>query len=113
LAKGDSFVDVYVAVLAGGYVDIRPAVGVEIMIFHIYGYAVAYIIVKGKDSAGNIMDYLLVGLEGGETSAVSVTHTAYIFKRPAKMIITNSEFLTIYNSGTSTNYFAVFGVQTK
>jgi hypothetical protein len=114
MARGDAFVDAYILIPAGGSAEIRPANGVEIMIFHVMsGSATTNINTMGKDSSGNTTGYFAVGLEGGETSATDIVRIAYVYKTPKKFIITNTEFIAISNTASSSQSISIFGIETK
>jgi hypothetical protein len=113
MARGDAFVDAYLSIPANTTVEIRPANGVEIMIFHILGGSHTYAyVVLGRDSNNNMSYNFFYGIEGGETSATSVDRPLYFFKRASKIIITNSEFIGIRTYDQAVNV-SIFGIQIK
>jgi hypothetical protein len=113
MARGDAFVDAYISIPANSTVEIRPANGVEIMIFHIVGKIQSNIVkMYGKDSSGNETSEYEFGMQAGETTATYVNFLTYFFNRSAKIIITNQEYITL-KTGTSASTLSIYGIQLK
>lgn len=109
MARGDAF-DGIVNVPSASRVVIQPAIGVEIMLFHL-AEAGAALNVNVRDSSGNTFVAAL-GIFGGNTAK-----TYYIgdmgLGTTLKLIINNSNYIAIYNGDTVSHSGAYFGIQTK
>jgi len=113
MARGDAYTDTVVDVPANGYVEIQPAAGVEVMLFHVTIKGIDYIVLRGGEPGYFPAHRYTFGLEGGETAVTGIEEPAYAMKRPLKLLITNSHFIRAYNKTAYTTQIGYHGVQTK